>query len=557
MSNNRRPGTWGINFLASSNGQKPEDKSSESNKDDRPKAVQGKNPGINKQGYNTEFLNPAYYNPSYGSASTSVGRSLANIGRKRVQDDDDYFNDNEDDCLYQKAPDSPECDPQKEEDEEDPLDQFMQGIEVSNYYSIFIETTNILIQGATLCLIKTSDSKSCMNRTCFMVVRFLFKSRAHRYDIEKEDELESYLRFMEQNPNLGVYGDEDEIYEYDAEGNIVAHERKEIDPLPPIDHSLIAYSSFNKNFYTPHEEIVALDALRVSQLREKLGIKVRGLNPVSPVCSFAHFNLDQTLIEAIREAGYSQPTPIQAQAVPVALSGRDIIGIAKTGSGKTAAFLWPMLVHIMDQSELKQGDGPIGVVCAPTRELALQIYAEAKKLAKVYNLGVVCAYGGGNLWEQQKACEAGCEILICTPGRLIDLVKKKATNLRRVTFLVFDEADKMFNLGFGPQVRSIANHVRPDRQALLFSATFKSKIEKLAREILSEPVKIVQGSMGEANEDITQIVEVMHSQEEKWDWLCKHLVEFTSSKCFIYSYHCFTILRGQCLSLCDQETECG
>ncbi|KAF6772462.1 hypothetical protein AHF37_09047 [Paragonimus kellicotti] len=158
------------------------------------------------------------------------------------------------------------------------------------------------------------------------------------------------------------------------------------------------------------------------------------------------------------------------------MAGRDVIGIGKTGSGKTAAFLWPAIIHIMDQPPLKLGDGPICVICAPTRELAQQIYSEAKKLAKVYNLTVVCAYGGGSLWEQQKACEAGCEILICTPGRLIDLVKKKSTNLRRVTYLVFDEADKMFNLGFEPQVRSIANHVRPDRQSEFSYSSFVAQL---------------------------------------------------------------------------------
>ena len=109
------------------------------------------------------------------------------------------------------------------------------------------------------------------------------------------------------------------------------------------------------------------------------------------------------------------PTPIQAQAVPIALSGRDIIGIAKTGSGKTAAFIWPLLIHIMDQPELKPGDGPVGLILAPTRELALQIYTEAKKFGKVYDINIVCAYGGGNKYEQSKDLESGAEIVVATP----------------------------------------------------------------------------------------------------------------------------------------------
>ena len=231
----------------------------------------------------------------------------------------------------------------------------------------------------------------------------------------------------------------------------------------------------------------------------------------------------------IRKSEYTQPTPIQCQGVPVALSGRDMIGIAKTGSGKTAAFIWPMLIHIMDQKELEPGDGPIAVIVCPTRELCQQIHAECKRFGKAYNLRSVAVYGGGSMWEQAKALQEGAEIVVCTPGRLIDDVKKKATNLQRVSYLVFDEADRMFDMGFEYQVRSIASHVRPDRQTLLFSATFRKKIEKLARDILIDPIRVVQGDIGEANEDVTQIVEILHSGPSKWNWLTRRLVEFTSS----------------------------
>ena len=169
-----------------------------------------------------------------------------------------------------------------------------------------------------------------------------------------------------------------------------------------------------------------------------------------------------------------------------------LTGIAKTGSGKTAAFLWPMLIHIADQPELKPGDGPIGLVLCPTRELALQIYAEAKKFGKVFGYNVCCCYGGGSKWEQSKALEEGAEIVVATPGRMIDMVKMKATNLERVTYLVLDEADRMFDMGFEAQVRSICDHVRPDRQTLLFSATFRKKVEKLARHALTDPIRVVQ-----------------------------------------------------------------
>lgn len=116
--------------------------------------------------------------------------------------------------------------------------------------------------------------------------------------------------------------------------------------------------------------------------------QVTGFDAPKPVTSFGHFGFDEALMKSIRKSEYTQPTPIQSQAVPIALSGRDAIGIAKTGSGKTAAFIWPMLVHIMDQRELAPGDGPIGLILAPTRELAQQIYTEARRFGKVYNIQV-------------------------------------------------------------------------------------------------------------------------------------------------------------------------
>ena len=188
--------------------------------------------------------------------------------------------------------------------------------------------------------------------------------------------------------------------------------------------------------------------------------------------------------------------------------------------------------------------------------ILFQIYQEAKKFGKVYNIRVVCCYGGGSKWEQSKALEGGAEIIVATPGRLIDLVKMKATNLTRVTFLVLDEADRMFDMGFGmynilihfhfynsrfsiyiffslePQVRSICNHVRPDRQTLLFSATFKKRIEKLARDVLTDPIRIVQGDVGEANTDVTQHVIVFSGSSaamSKWMWLNQNMVQYLSA----------------------------
>uniref|UniRef100_A0A8C9ZW35 ATP-dependent RNA helicase DDX42 n=1 Tax=Sander lucioperca TaxID=283035 RepID=A0A8C9ZW35_SANLU len=366
---------------------------------------------------------------------------------------------------------------------------------------------------------------------------------------------EAYFRYMAENPTAGLtLEEEDENIDYDSDGNPIASTTKKIIlPLPPIDHSEIDYPPFEKNFYNEHEEVSNLTGTQVLELRHKLNLRVSGAAPPKPCTSFAHFNFDEQLMHQIRKSEYTQPTPIQCQGVPIALSGRDMIGIAKTGSGKTAAFIWPMLVHIMDQKELEAGEGPIAIIVCPTRELCQQIHAECKRFGKAYSLRSVAVYGGGSMWEQAKALQEGAEIVVCTPGRLIDHVKKKATSLQRVSYLVFDEADRMFDMGFEYQVRSVASHVRPDRQTLLFSATFRKKIERLARDILVDPIRVVQGDIGEANEDVTQMVEMLPSSTDKWGWLTRRLVEFTSSGSVLI----FVTKKANCEELATNLTQEG
>lgn len=394
----------------------------------------------NKRGASSDAGTSKYGYSTLESIS-QFSNSQINIGKRKACTEDDYFDDDDEQVpqqAYIPAPGSPgyqKPNKQDSDSEEDPLDQFMAGIKQQvEKEKVCKETCATLVSGAG-----TSQIKGV------------------RGDIDEEDDEESYYRYMEENPQAGLRDDGSDVeIEYDEDGNPIAPPKnKNIDPLPPIYHSEISYESFEKNFYTPHEDIANLNEDQVRDLRKTLGVKVTGPEPPKPVTSFGHFGFDEPLMKAIRKAEYTQPTPIQAQAIPAGLGGRDIIGIAKTGSGKTAAFIWPMLVHIMDQRVLKPDDGPIGLILAPTRELSLQIYNEAKKFGKVYNLNVVCCYGGGSKWEQSKALEQGAEIVVATPGRMIDMVKMKATNLRRVTFLVLDEADRMFHMGFEPQVNNI------------------------------------------------------------------------------------------------------
>jgi ATP-dependent RNA helicase DDX46/PRP5 len=192
--------------------------------------------------------------------------------------------------------------------------------------------------------------------------------------------------------------------------------------------------------------------------------------------------------------------------------------VAKTGSGKTLAFLLPMFRHVLDQPPLRDTEGPIGIVMAPARELAYQIYNEAKKFTKALGLRVACVYGGAGVADQIADLKRGADIVVCTPGRMIDILCMQAgklVTLKRVTMVVMDEADRMFDMGFEPQIKMILQNVRPDHQTVLFSATFPKQIEKLAKSVLQFPLEIVVGERSTANKDITQHVEV-HEQEDKY-----------------------------------------
>ncbi|CAI4230672.1 unnamed protein product [Auanema sp. JU1783] len=440
------------------------------------------------------------------------GSKSEHKSRRRKLYDDEYLEGEDSDeeqssskrSTSKKAP-APEPEPQ---DEEDDLDAFMSEI------------------NAQASKDKAESVRKELNRKAGQDIEAPKKGMG-RADLEAEDMQESMMQYLQTKQEREK--EEEEIYEYDEDGNIIWTWKKVIDPLPPIDHSTIEYSEFHKNFYVEHDDIKALKKFEVYKLREELGIRVGGMDVPRPVCSFGHFGFDKGLMELIRKSEFEKPTPIQSQAIPAALSGRDVLGVAKTGSGKTAAYLWPAITHILDQPELKEGEGPIALIVVPTRELALQVYQEAKRFCKPYNINVICAYGGGNKWEQSnELMNDGAELVVCTPGRMIDHIKLENTNFLRTTFLVFDEADRMFDLGFEAQVMSISDHIRPDRQCLMFSATFKQKVERLARDALQDPVRIVQGHVGEANADILQKVEILSDRDAKWTWLTSHLIGFAS-----------------------------
>jgi ATP-dependent RNA helicase DDX5/DBP2 len=185
-----------------------------------------------------------------------------------------------------------------------------------------------------------------------------------------------------------------------------------------------------------------------------------------------------------------------------------MIGVASTGSGKTLGFLLPSIVHINAQPSLQRGDGPIVLVLAPTRELAVQIKGEADKFGSSSSIRNTCVYGGAPRGQQARDLRDGVEIIIATPGRLIDFLESGTTNFKRVTCLILDEADRMLDMGFEPQIRKIVGQIRPDRQTMLWSATWPKEVQKLARDLCAqEPVQINVGNVTgrlKANERIVR-----------------------------------------------------
>lgn len=205
--------------------------------------------------------------------------------------------------------------------------------------------------------------------------------------------------------------------------------------------------------------------------------------------NFEQFNLDSRLMQGIKLAGYQTATPIQEAAIPAALRGRDIIGTAQTGTGKTAAFVLPILDKLLDG----QRGMPRALIVTPTRELAEQIHQVTKTLSAGTGLRSATIYGGVGADRQIKALRAGVEILVATPGRLLDLIQQRHAKMNRIEILVLDEADRMFDMGFLPDVRRIIKAVPAERQTMLFSATFPPEVEQLASQSLIEPQRISMG----------------------------------------------------------------
>ncbi|XP_076299663.1 putative ATP-dependent RNA helicase DDX43 [Lasioglossum baleicum] len=287
-----------------------------------------------------------------------------------------------------------------------------------------------------------------------------------------------------------------------------------------------------KNFYKEHPYVTNMTKEHAAHIRktnnniearymfDEKETQTEQLEVPNPIETFEHaFEIYPDILEEVRKQGFTKPSPIQCQAWPVLLGGKDLIGIAQTGTGKTLAFLLPALIHIEGQvTPRSERKGPNVLVMAPTRELALQIEKEVNKYS-YHGIKAVCVYGGGSRKEQVNLVLKGVEIVIATPGRLNDLVEAGVLNVTSVTYLVLDEADRMLDMGFEPQIRKTLLDIRPDRQTVMTSATWPQGVRRLAQSYMKNPIQIFVGSLDLATvHTVVQKIDII-DEEDKTDMM--------------------------------------
>ncbi|PSN53351.1 ATP-dependent RNA helicase vasa [Blattella germanica] len=245
---------------------------------------------------------------------------------------------------------------------------------------------------------------------------------------------------------------------------------------------------------------------------DNIHVKVTGENAPSPIEHFENSGLRELLLNNIKKSGYTRPTPVQKNAIPIIMAGRDLMACAQTGSGKTAAFLLPLINLLISDPKVLVASGkhcePHAVIISPTRELTLQIFNEARKFSHNSVIKTVVTYGGASSYHQSKQVMNGCHVLVATPGRLLDFVDKGKISFASLRFLVLDEADRMLDMGFMPDIERMMAHPSMvdtgERQTLMFSATFPEDIQRLAGKFLHNYLFLAIGIVGSACSDVEQ-----------------------------------------------------
>ncbi|KAL8136268.1 DEAD-box ATP-dependent RNA helicase 37-like [Apium graveolens] len=257
---------------------------------------------------------------------------------------------------------------------------------------------------------------------------------------------------------------------------------------------------------------------------EDIPVETQGNNVPPPVNTFAEIDLGQALNLNIQRCKYVRPTPVQRYTIPISLAGRDLMACAQTGSGKTAAFCFPIISGIMRGNIAQRPRGtrtvfPLALILSPTRELAIQINDEAKKFSYQTGVRVVVVYGGAPINQQLRELERGVDILVATPGRLVDLLERAKVSLEMIRYLALDEADRMLDMGFEPQIRKIVQQMGMpppgERQTMLFSATFPKEIQRLASDFLLNYIFLTVGRVGSSTDLIVQRVEFVQETDKR------------------------------------------
>ncbi|KAL6007040.1 DEAD-box ATP-dependent RNA helicase 14 [Asimina triloba] len=250
--------------------------------------------------------------------------------------------------------------------------------------------------------------------------------------------------------------------------------------------------------------------------RRQHEITIKGDDVPAPLMTFHSTGFPLEILREVRQAGFSAPTPIQAQSWPIALKGRDIVAVAKTGSGKTLGYLIPGFIHLKRQGKNSKM-GPTVLILSPTRELATQIQNEAEKFGRSSRISCTCLYGGAPKGPQLRDLDRGTDIVVATPGRLNDILELGRVSLQQVSYLILDEADRMLDMGFEPQIRKIVKQIPARRQTLMYTATWPKEVRKIASDLLVNPVQVNIGNIDElvANKSITQHVEVISPMEKQ------------------------------------------
>ncbi|GAA6012565.1 hypothetical protein JCM10207_009042 [Rhodosporidiobolus poonsookiae] len=309
-------------------------------------------------------------------------------------------------------------------------------------------------------------------------------------------------------------------------------------PVAPVDFSSIKLPEFCKDFYVPHRNVAERSEADVVNFRADKKITVIGKDVPRPVETWPEANVPDYTVDYIQRNGFVGPTPIQSQAMPMAMSGKDLVAISETGSGKTLAYALPALIHINAQEPTTPDSGPICLVLAPTRELVIQIYKVFKELGESSAIHTACAYGGPNKGTQLRDIQAGCDVVVATPGRLLDFVGRGDLSLSRVTYLVLDEADRMLDMGFSSNISDIVSVIRPDRQVLMFSATWPREVRELAQNYLKTDSRVHIGAEdAHAATKIKQEVRVLRHLGQKRDSLLEelNLVKEANGKALVFA----------------------